>query len=94
MKYRVLKRLFPASRQILYIARQECFSSIYAAGPGADKSTRPLGYKRRKERIPFWILKLIDITINQKFYKIYQTPVSVALKKILMLTTNFYFDYD
>ena len=33
MKYRVLQRLFPANRQILYIATQERFSSINAAGP-------------------------------------------------------------
>ena len=33
IKYRVLERLFPTSRQMLYIATQESFSSINAAGP-------------------------------------------------------------
>ena len=33
-----------------------------------------------------------NILLNIKFYKIYQTQVWVALKKILMLTTNFYFE--
>ena len=42
----------------------------------------------------FWIFQFIDITINHKFYEIYQTHVWVLLEKILMLTTNFYFDYE
>ena len=60
-------------------------------GPGQIKvrgrkslKTKPTNY--------LWEIKVyIDITIKQKFYKIYQTQVWVVLKKILMLTTNFYF---
>ena len=74
------------------------FKADRVAHSGADKEIAgPVNDKRRKQLISFRIDKFYFIeiysTFKRKFYKIYQTQVWVVLKKILMLTTNFYFGY-